>query len=270
MNPNHIPILIPSYNNLSYLKMMLEQLERYSLRNYLILDGGSKFKPMCNFLELLETSGRVKRLDQNPGPRYFAEEKKFYDSLPELFVVTDPDIQFNEKLPFNFLDSLLTISEKHRVGKVGFALDISQSEGFKDELYLLAGEKMRIREFEKRFWENKIGELSGNEYFLAPIDTTFSLYNKKYFQPSDSFENAIRVGGIFTSKHLPWYVNDIRTEDETQFYKLNNNFGAYRELDSLHLRLIQDYQDLLNSFSWKITKPLRALSRVISILRRFG
>jgi hypothetical protein len=267
MNLNQIQILIPTFNNLSYLRIMLEQLKNYGLDNYLILDGGSKFKPMCDFLESMEKDGKVKILNENPGPRYFAEEKNFYNELPDLFVVTDPDIQFNKNLPLDFLDTLLAISEKHRVGKVGFALDISQSEDLKEETYLLAGTRLGIRDFEKRFWLNKIGQLSGNDYFSAPIDTTFALYNKAYFNPTESFENAIRVGGDFTSKHLPWYVKDLRSIEEARFYKLHNNSGAYHELDGLHLRLIQDYQNLLDSFSWRITKPLRAIGRLISIIR---
>lgn len=51
-----------------------------------------------------------------------------YNYLPEKFILTDPDLEFNENLPSNFIDILVDISENYQCYKVGFALDISDSE----------------------------------------------------------------------------------------------------------------------------------------------
>ena len=42
----------------------------------------------------------------NPGPRYFFESAEIFDYLPQIFCVSDPDLDLNEKLPTDFLQSL--------------------------------------------------------------------------------------------------------------------------------------------------------------------
>ena len=124
------------------------------------------------------------------------------------------------------------------------------------------GKTSTIREYEKQFWANSLVVLpDGSPVFIAPIDTTFALYNKKFFIPQDSFDRALRLAGNYSSLHIPWLNNDLLPSEERKFYALRNMAGAYHELDGLHLRLFSDYQDILSSFSWKITKPVRFLAR---------
>ena len=50
------------------------------------------------------------------------ELKPFYDGLPNYFIYTDPDIEFNKNLPLNFIQHLINLTEKHRIGKGGSLL----------------------------------------------------------------------------------------------------------------------------------------------------
>ena len=54
---------------------------------------------------------------------------RFFKKLPKVFCVTDPDLQLNAKMPLNFTDRLLAVSEKYKMGKVGLALDIAERAG---------------------------------------------------------------------------------------------------------------------------------------------
>jgi FkbM family methyltransferase len=120
-----------------------------------------------------------------------------YDALPDKYVLTDPDLQFNENLPTNFIEILSELSDKYRAGKVGFALDISDY----DEMYQYAYYNGKtIYEWEHAFWENRIDD-PNYELYVGSIDTTFALVNKEFTEPHFN----VRVGGDFVAKHLPWY-----------------------------------------------------------------
>ena len=256
------PLYIPTFNNPTYLTNMLNQLSQMKWENVTILDGGSTYAPMINLLDKLSEKMQVISLPENPGPRYFSLDSEFLSTLPQFFCVSDPDIQFNKMLPANFISVMIELSEEYQYGKVGFALDIGEKLSFKESAYILDGKTSTIREYEKQFWANSLVVLpDGSPVFIAPIDTTFALYNKKFFIPQDSFDRALRVAGNYSSLHIPWLNNDLLPIEERKFYALRNMAGAYHELDGLHLRLFSDYQDILSSFSWKITKPVRFLAR---------
>jgi glycosyltransferase involved in cell wall biosynthesis len=256
------PLYIPTFNNPTYLTNMLNQLSQMKWENVTILDGGSTYAPMINLLDKLSEKMQVISLPENPGPRYFSLDREFLSTLPQFFCVSDPDIQFNKMLPANFISVMIELSERYQYGKVGFALDIGEKLSLKESAYILHGKTSTIREYEKQFWANRLVVLpDSSPVFIAPIDTTFALYNKKFFIPQDSFDRALRVAGNYSSLHIPWLNNDMLPAEERKFYALRNMAGAYHELDGLHLRLFSDYQDILSSFSWKITKPVRLIAR---------
>ena len=136
--------------------------------------------------------------------------------------MSDPDLELNKNLPDNFVDILYELSNKHKIYKVGFALDISDHENFLScETYNGAS----IHNWEKQFWGNKIED--EYELYNANIDTTFSLINKKYF--NGNHHEAIRIAGNFTAKHLPWYNNYIKNnipKDELEIWRKNNKSSS--------------------------------------------
>jgi hypothetical protein len=85
---------------------------------------------------------------------------------------------------------------------------------------------LTIYDWENQFWEKKIQKETEFDLYIAPIDTTFSLFNKKY---KNNF--CIRVGGDMTCKHLPYYrYNKIMNEDEEMEYYKCSQFSTMKKL----------------------------------------
>lgn len=211
-----VPIVVVSYNNHKYVENTLKQIfslnENY-YKNIVIMDNCSNDPKTIEYLNAVDV--KVIRNSTNDGP-WINDLKNagVYNSLPEKFILTDPDLELNPLLPRNFIDILVELSNKYQCTKVGFALDISNF----DEMYQFEYHVGKtIYEWEKQFWENKIDD---NEYELyrASIDTTFCLVNKRFRM------GEIRVAGNFTAKHLPWYKNNkILSPSEVYNQALNTS-----------------------------------------------
>ncbi len=207
-----IPIYIIPYNHLSYLRQMVRQLERYHLKNIHIIDNCSDYEPLLKYFE--ECPYTVHHMDKNYGHMVFWKSGKFDDVMNNsLYVVTDPDIAFNSELPKDFMDELYRIlGEYPMVSKVGFAIGI---DDIPDNNPLLKN----MKNVERRYWTHRIKD--SVEMYLADIDTTFALYRPGYIMKD--FYSAIRVAGVFTSKHLPWYHVFDNVEEEKQYMRTSNN-----------------------------------------------
>lgn len=226
------PVYVPSFNNPTYVVKMLRQLFRYRFNNITIVDSGSNYSKMKDVLGKLDSDCvcNVVRLSRNMGPRHIVKSCEFYDSLPELFCLTDPDIAFNENLPVDFMRQLTDLTDYFKIGKAGFALSLKHRSRMKHDKYLNSKQMgpTHIWEWESQFWRYKLGRLpDGSEVFDAPIDTTFALYNKKYFKP-DRFFDAVRVSGNFESEHTPWYQGSVLPAEEERVYQRTGKFSNYR------------------------------------------
>ena len=111
-NPPELPVIIPTFNNPTYLQMMLKQLDKVSLFDTIILDNGSSSHKM---LSLLQSQDCVVTVPNGPRDYYNTE---IYKWLPNYFIITDPDIGFNCNLPHDFLDILKNVSCKYKKYKV--------------------------------------------------------------------------------------------------------------------------------------------------------
>jgi FkbM family methyltransferase len=235
-----IPILIICYNNHIYVDNMIKQIKKINPEYFsyiTIINNSSTDK---NTISYLETCSVNIIQNKNNGP-WISQNCNIhiYDTLPEQYIITDPDLQLHKNIPSNFIEILSNLSEKYQCRKIGFALDISDYDlMFQTNNYAKFG--LTIYDWEKRFWENKIND-SEYELYNAEIDTTFCLINKKYINSN------IRVADNFTCKHLPWYKNNpliniydnyqnyiniesissiaitIREYVEENFYKINKN-----------------------------------------------
>lgn len=197
-----IPIVIICYNNYKYVKNTCEQIKLINpiyYKNIMIVDNCSSDQATLDFLNTLDC--KIIRNSCNNGPWIdCGSSLHIYNTLPDQFVLTDPDLEFHENLPSNFLDILCELSEQYKTTKIGFALDLQDSKKMFPQEYF-KGQK--IWEWEQTFWDTLVKD---DNYILynAPIDTTFHLYNKKY----TATRYDLRVGGKFTAKHLPWYVEN--------------------------------------------------------------
>ena len=124
-----IPIIIIGFNNYTYIKQMVDQLYKYNLNNIYIIDNNSTYPLLLDYYD--NNPGlKVIKLSINYGYNVLFKEcmRDFYKSLPKYFILTDPDIEFNKKLPKEFVSILINLSNQHKIGKVGFAIDINDNE----------------------------------------------------------------------------------------------------------------------------------------------
>ena len=269
----------------------------------IILDNKSTNPKMLRLLEDMKNYVEVVNLNSNQGPHFILRNKEFYESLPEIFCLSDPDMELSDNLPNNFINLLIDISEKYQIGKVGFALEVPSFDELKEPLLKMDGKIWNMREWELQWWENKIGSTEhGDDLYLTTLDTQFALYNKKYFDTNDRYK-CIRVAGRFTAKHLGLYKKSIVPEEEQEYYKNSTRYSYVagkldqennpvfeitvheytimkEEIDSLRtnnnilaqniIRMNQEIQNIYNSNTWKYTSFLRNFKNLIrKILKSF-
>ena len=221
-----IPIFIPAFENPTYVRNMVNQLRAKQLNNIIVLDNASTSSDMTTFLDS-DFGATVIRLESNPGPRHIFMDDDSYFLLPELFCVTDPDLELNPDLPDDFLAKLVSLTERFRVGKAGFSIDISDPSALRQEEFDIGGRWFKIWDWEQQYWTNPVGELDGlGTIYKATIDTTFAVYNKKYFRRETDMD-AVRVAGVFTCLHLPWYPETGLPSAEEHMYRSTERFSYY-------------------------------------------
>ena len=120
IDPPETPIIIPVFNLVTYAKFMVEQLESIGLSNFIVCDNNSTYPPMIEYLDSIGETHRVVRFEENLGPRVFAERSEFLNILPEYFIVTDPDLIFNEALPEKFISKMKRILDIYEVIKCNY------------------------------------------------------------------------------------------------------------------------------------------------------
>ena len=108
-----VPILIPVFNLCSYADSMVQQLVSRGVTGIIVCDNASTYPPMMDYLDNLSKSQRVVRFTENLGPRYVAESAEMIDLLPEYFIITDPDLVLNARLPDGFIDKMKDVIHAH-------------------------------------------------------------------------------------------------------------------------------------------------------------
>ena len=241
MNPADVPVIVNSFNQLTYLKMMLGQLRRLGIHKIYVLDQASTYPPLVEYLKEIERTVTVIRLGGNNGPHWLFTSG-FSSILPRHFIYTDPDILFPEDMPRSLVGDLMRISRATNAAKVGLALDISKPDAIKNARLPLNGREYTIPEWEQQFLEKPI-RFSGFEVYKAPVDTTFALYNRarfdreiRRFQAGDVYycmemPGSYRVGGRYTSVHVPWMLDDPISEEELAFYVAHRRREVHGYLD---------------------------------------
>ena len=205
-----MPILVIGFNQYTYIKKMITQLEKYT-NDITIVDNFSTYSPLLEYYKNDYKYSLIK-MDKNYGHKVY-EKTIFNKIFGNIYFLTDPDIEFNEKLPNNFINELIEISNYFQGEKVGFALEIDSQHIRKDCISF----GKTIIDWEKQYWYYKL-YYQHYEIYNAAIDTTFCLINK------NNNGGHYRVGGNFLAKHLPWYNNFDKEflKDEYNFYLKNN------------------------------------------------
>ena len=289
-----IPVYIPTFNNPTYTNNFINQLERLNLSMITVVDNASTYPPMVKLLHEISSKYELIRLNENRGPHLLIRDLNYYEKLPNYFILSDPDIEISRNIPEDFVKTLIDVSEEFKIGKVGLALAIPNEEELLEKFIYLDGEKRSLIEWEEQFWENEVGKTShGDSIFLTTLDTTFALYNKKYFNLEDRYK-SLRIGGRYTSKHLGSYAKTIVPQEENEYYLSNTRYSYYagklnddaspvfeitvheftkmvEEMDSLKINnknlalknIEQDklIQGIFNSRTWKIIQLIKRIIR---------
>lgn len=210
----NIPVVIIGYNLYTYIKDMVTQLEKYT-SDIIIVDNNSSYEPLINYYK---NDFKYTLLQQNTNHGHTVCYHDFVQKLVgDIYLLTDPDLQFNSKLPDDFISVLIDISKCFGARKVGFALCIDADDIRTDVFY----QGLTIKEWEDNFWRRPL-EYPINptmKLYDAAIDTTFCLVNKK-----SAHESMIRIAGDYTCFHLPWH-NEFKSRlqpGEHEAYLRNN------------------------------------------------
>ena len=224
-----VPIVIPVFNTVSYARHMIDQLTRLTMLDRVIVcDNGSDYPPMIDYLNELSETCHVVFWGENKGPRYYTENKEILLSMPEYFIVTDPDLILNEHMPKNFIDKMKRIVDMYGVSKAGCAIEIMDEE--ERSRFFNADQ---VDRWESNYWTRKLEQYPEvDDLYAAPIDTTFCLHNRDKFAQEIDFArmtcntSAIRIAGRFTCRHMGWWAEQPLSEEEYTFYKKTHTWSS--------------------------------------------
>jgi hypothetical protein len=219
-----IPIIIISFNQLFYLKQLVDFLKKHNYNNIVIIDNNSTYRPLLEYFKEMESTLKIHKLKENYGHLVFWKNKQLFDTYSKgYYVVTDPDINPILECPENFIQYFKNIlDEDYKVSKVGFSLkidDIPDSNVNKD----------KILKWESRYW--KIRRDDGN--YQADIDTTFALYRPGYMRNEKNFIKGIRTQYPYQVKHGGWYIDLKKLSEEEKYYIETCNDSSSWRVDEL-------------------------------------
>jgi len=204
-SPETTPIIINNFNRLTYLKRLLAALESRGYTNVYVIDNCSTYEPLLRFYE--ESGLRVFRLSANVG--YLSlwttgVGEQFADGY---YAYTDPDIEPAEECPADFIARFRDVLAAHPgVDKVGFGLrtdDIPATFDMRDAVI--------------RHERGIVGRHADRAAYRAPIDTTLALYRPG--AAGGYWLAAMRTGEPYVARHLPWYVDSARPDEEELHYR---------------------------------------------------
>jgi hypothetical protein len=227
-SPQTVPVFVPCFNNPTYTSGMVRQLRERGFAHIVLMDGGSDLLAMRALLADTGPDLSVVAMPGNPGPRTVFLSPAAYAALPRYFCLTDPDLALNPAMPPDFLADLAALAGRERMGKVGLALEIADRDAMRTEQFTIGPRTWHIWEWEEQFWRDRLEPVrpGGDPVYRAPIDTTFALYDKEYFDPANDLP-ALRVAGRFTCRHLPWYADSLVPEAEAAHYRRTERYSFY-------------------------------------------
>lgn len=203
-----IPIIINNFNRLTFLKILINSLEKRGYLNIIILDNQSTYPPLLEYYK--QINYEVIFLKSNFGMDALWISGVFRRFKRDFFVYTDPDVVPVDECPDDFMLFFLNSLKKYRLAsKVGFSLMI-------DDIPDCFAFKKQVVESEEHFFTDLRRE---EHLYWAPIDTTFALYRPraKRRHANNNIE-MYRTGFPYMARHLPWYSDSSNPDEETRYY----------------------------------------------------
>lgn len=228
---DHIPVLVICFNNGIYVSNMVKQLNERNILPIVIDNKSTDIKTIQILDGLESTQAIVLRSTKNLG-HLVGFLEPIYKLLPETFAYTDPDLQFNPALPEDFMLQLANVADLYESFKAGMALDIHNSGDIRNVFssttakYPFKFQKIHsLVDWESQFWKMPLKH-DRLEVYAAAIDTTFAVYQKKFF--NGEFSKGVRVAGEYTAVHLPWFQHlDILSSEDRNMYASTAQCSAW-------------------------------------------
>jgi hypothetical protein len=215
-----IPIYIIVFNNLTYLKNMIRQLERFT-DNIIVINNCSTYQPLLDYLKY-ECPYIIINNEKN-----LLTDTDLIDHLnplfPDYFVITDPDLELPSSFNAETLIILKKLTVEYQVYKAGLSLCIDSDQDFRD----IKCRDHSIREWEGRYWTNRLDNSDDLVVYRADVATTFALYNKKQFH--GDYYQAVRLAGPYQCKHLPWYKTCRVPDQELDYYLEHQKYSWWSQ-----------------------------------------
>jgi len=202
--PQRVPIVINSFNRLSYLERVVDALRARGYDNIYVIDNDSTYAPLLDYYR--EAGLRVFHLDRNVGYLALWTTSVGAHFVDDYYVYTDSDIEPAPECPDDFIARFREgLDRNPRVDKVGFGL---KTDDLPDSYAL----KARVIGHEAQFTAGH----ADRAFYRASIDTTFALYRPG--AAGGSWLRSLRAGEPYLARHLPWYEDSSRPSDEERFY----------------------------------------------------
>lgn len=201
-----IPIIINNYNRLTFPQALIDGLVLRGYTHIYIIDNASTYPPLLDYYKSIPYP--VFMLKENIGFLAFRKSEIYKRFRNQYFVYTDSDVVLQSSCPDSFMAFFLHLLKKYPyISKVGFALKI-------DDLPDSFDKKDEVIKWESQFWTKEIEQ----EVYDAPIDTTFALHRPNVKVGFSFTKKNLRVGGVYTALHMPWYNNSSNLSEEEKFY----------------------------------------------------
>lgn len=216
-DPKIIPVVIISFNQLNYLKKLVDGLLQYGYKTIVILDNNSTFPPLLEYFKTLDSKVTLHKLDKNLGHLAFWQSPNIFRKYGRgYYIVTDPDVVPIESCPEDFVSTLRRLLDKaYDRTKVGLSLKL-------DDIPDSNPNKKAIMKWEARFNEVTSHPLA----FKAEVDTTFAIYRPGYTYKLKNFTKAWRTKAPLQARHGGWYLDINRLTEEQRFYMQTANQSA--------------------------------------------
>ncbi len=213
------PCIIITRDRADYTERCLTSLRRFSDQLEIhIVDHGSTWPPMLHWLTAQATyMDNVHYCGDRP-PRALWDDRELLRDIVGCreYLVTDPDLIFDEACPDDWLEQLrVDLLRGEPVVKVGMGLRID------DLPATTLGAS--VRAWEDAFWREKVP--SGRAW-RAPVDTTLALYPGLGVAPDFQLAPAARLDAPYLMRHLPWYETPETDTEELAYYRAHVLPGA--------------------------------------------
>lgn len=231
MDTQNVPLIIPNFNQLFYLKNLIAWWQWYYPQHPIyVLDNKSTYKPLLDYYKgPLPKNVSIIKFDRNNCGENL---KLFLDGTihPKYknYAISNPDVMPHPGTPENFLEVMLYALNTVRVlykgrsipvKKVGFGLIVNDLPDYIDN-------KEQVIADQADFWKFSIlFDYQGKRYtgHRAPIDLTFAVYStakggwvpKMALKDINDWQASLRV---FNAFHLGWYIEPRTKNIETINY----------------------------------------------------